>query len=62
MQNVSPLSYPPRASLTHPFGHEHSKIYRLQRGLLLCPCLLSLRLCPANAVKGVRFAPMNSSA
>jgi hypothetical protein len=29
---------------------------------LLCPCLPIVRLCPANAVKGVRFASMNCSA
>jgi len=29
---------------------------------VLCPCRPIVRLCPANAVKGVRFAPMNCSA
>jgi len=29
---------------------------------LLCPCLAIVRLCPADPVKGVRFASINCSA
>ena len=52
----------PRRALQLPSCSPEDSINNLNLYWLALPCLPSVRLCPADPVKGVRFASMNCSA